>query len=265
MTYLEWGVDSAGRATDSTSCGDIAQNVQNVGSGSVVFWGRYFGHKVYSYNPMNYDTGAQNKAEAAAMRAVGVRRIVPLNSPGLTTTGLTGSAGTSAGNYHGNQVCDGIKSVITNSTGSIILPGSNTCYVYLDVEVCYSLSADFWNAWASAVDSYSYGGLYPFYPCAYFEPGDCCVSGCGGHCDAVDGSGIGCFGVWSNEPEGPNCSGSYGCSFPGPGWGDQCWCNGHNPYTLLWQFMESCGCNGCIDLDYSTPGQDMTTTILYIQ
>lgn len=254
--YLEWGVDSAGRASDSDGCGHtLAQDVHTLGSGNVVFWGRYFGYKAYRYSPMNYDSASTNQAELSAMKAVGVSRIVPLNSPGETIT-ATGTY--SDGASQGNQTCDGIKHVISNSGGKLIMPASESVYVYLDVEVCLTLGQNFWDGWSDAVNSYPYNGTYPFYACAYFEPGDCNGSGnCGNHCVVLDTAGNS-FGVWSNEIQpGP-------CSFSsGPGWGQQCYCNNPPPYTLLWQFVEGCSC-GKLDLDYSTPGQDMPPTMLYL-
>lgn len=257
--YLQWGVDSASRASDSDGCGHtLAQDAQSLGGGNVVFWGRYFGHKAYGYNPMNYDSSSTNKTELTAMRNAGLRRIVPLNSPGITIT-ATGSY--SDGNDHGYLTCDGIMQVVNNSGGKLILPASGMVYVYLDVESCNTLSANFWFGWEVALNRYSVGGSYPFFACAYFKPGDCCCQtcwgDCGSHCSVVQNYGP-CLGVWSNVCEpGP-------CSFgSGPGWGQQCYCNNPPPYTLLWQWMENCECNS-LDLDYSSPGQDMAQTMLYL-
>lgn len=134
MATSVWGVDSVTPANQvPPGCSSTAaQIVHSMGGGNVVFWGRYFGYQQSGFKLMNSESASQIQAEASAMRGAGLRRIVPLNSP----RSITSSTNKSDGTFHGNKTCDGIKSVIANSAGKIIMPSSLQVNVYLGVQ-CY--------------------------------------------------------------------------------------------------------------------------------
>lgn len=129
MATVYLGVDSIARATDNACSNEETQNVTNAAGGTnrVTFWGRYFGYKTSYWYPMNWDSGSTIQQELSAMKSIGISRIAPINSPGDVV-----SKAKSDGSYHGKQACDGIVAVLNNCGGKLIMPASNSVYVYLE-------------------------------------------------------------------------------------------------------------------------------------
>jgi hypothetical protein len=123
------------------------------------------------------------------------------------------------------------------------MPGVNNLYVFLDIES--TLSSAFWQAWAQAVFSYSYGGTLPYFGSAYMNPN---ISGLCSFLSSQTG-GYQCFAIWSDQPE----NASNKCYSPGPGWGPaSC---GSSPWLVNWQYSQASACPGAmVDLDQTNPG-----------
>lgn len=262
--YAQVGVDSGARATDSNNegqpvCstgGTVASNVGQFSAGKLLWWGRYFGpySSYVGLTTMSMEPGTNNINEAQAMRAIGVNRICVLYSSQRPAGEQTKANGSS----DAQKLCDGITNVINASNGSILMPGSETVYVYLDVETGTNFVNDYWTGWSQVVNGYALNGFNPYYACCYCNPNDKPVYGktTSDPCSILNNSG--CFGVWSSEPENNPCSST------GPSW-NPATCSG--PYTLLWQYLEQpcCGTSSpFVDKDESTPGQDMMPTMLYL-
>ncbi len=257
------GVDSASRASDylpgsNTTYADFVKSTPN----TPVYWGRYFG-PTNNFTPMDMDSGVSNSNEAGAMKAIGVRWIVPIAAPPSVGGSLA------QGQMDGTAVCAAIAKVIADTSGQpnkIQMPGSSELYIYLDIESGVSFMDAYWNGWANAVNSYPYGNQIPFYSCAYCNPCDVYPSNpkAGSNpCTTFDnGNNQICFSLWSSTPEG--CC-QY-CVSPPEFAGNSCIDVGAD----LWQYVEDTGCAKCggtypkIDYDLSTSLQTMTDYMLYL-
>lgn len=255
---MAYGVDSVSPTYTSVAGTTLADYVKNVyfGSGApIVFFGRYF-----SPSPTNYSLDKQNvPLEAQTIRNVGIHWIVPICAP------INGIIGTySQGHDDGVAVCATISYVISNVPNSgIYLPGTNHLPVYLDIEANRTLSQDYWNGWADAVFSARHtDGSLPFYPAAYCNP----PNGQGNPCSVLYNGSTRPDGIWTNQPELCSYCNS-GSNFPA--WGAAQGCSGQT--TLLWQYAEEGGCQGCgrsdwpnIDLNQSGTSRDETYYMLWV-
>lgn len=242
-----WGVDTASVITPGLASG--AQY-----GGNTAFLGRYFYH---TFTPgYRYQDGESGVLVANTSN---VRWIVPLCSPSYALSGGSYTNGVNVATDFCNYLRDRLN---TGASPKVHLPtlrydsyGNPILRVYLNVEPDQPLTQDFWNGWAYTVSMYNYGGVHPFFPCAYINPAAL------NHCAVVGGNGgyYVCHGIWSQQPQtGP-------CSIPGPGWGPNN-CGGVVGGTKLWQYRIAGSCGTSYDYDLSTPanGDDEAFYMLYI-
>lgn len=242
-----WGVDTASVINSSLASG--AQY-----GGNTAFWGRYFYHtSTSSYRYQDGESGVLVSYTSS------IRWIVPICSPSYALSGGSFTDGTNVAIDFCNYMSDRLN---TGASPKVHLPtlrhdsyGNPIQRVYLDVEPDQPLTQEFWNGWASTVSGYNYGGVYPFFPCAYIKPTAL------DHCYTVGGNSgaYTCHGIWSQQPQiGP-------CSIPGPSWAPDN-CDSVVGGTKLWQYEIADTCGTAVDFDLSTPanGDDETYYMLYI-
>jgi hypothetical protein len=234
----DYGFDTSSQVTNSLANTAVTQ----FGNG---FWIRYFSPSPAAHAIDTSSTNAQS--EKTAMHNYGAHHLAPVSEPYQYRLGTTGSTGTSYGTHDATIFVDALKNV--RSWAGLTMPPALFCY--LGLEASSPLSSAYWNAWARYINTYQYGGSYPFYAGLYCSP-----RAAPPNCSIIHAAPpvALCFGVWSSEPE--PCS---ECTerFSNRPW-DAYDCSGFT--TMLWQYAEKGSCRSVcgktieanVDLDAAT-------------
>jgi len=217
----DYGFDTASTVTNSLASSAVGQ----FGNG---FWIRYFSPSPAA-NVLN-SSKANAQAEVAAMFNNGARHVSVVSEPSQSRLGTSGSTGTSYGTADATTLINSIKNVISWLGLSIPTDG---LYCYLGLEAENPLAGAYWNAWATYINEYEYGGEAPFYAGLYCSP-----PAAPPNCSTIAAAPAAayCYGVWSSEPE--PCAGCT-ASFGTIGW-DADNCSGFDTY--MWQYSEKGSC-----------------------
>lgn len=248
----DYGFDTA-----STVTGTLANDATSeFGNG---FWVRYFSP---SPGASVIDSSSSNaNSEWNAMAANGAHHLAVVTEQQpqsrVATTGSTGSS-------YGYQDAMATVNAVLNVYGwvaALNLP--DALFIYMGLEAGNDVSGAYWGAWAGYINGWydPYYGTYPLCACLYCSPGT------GNACATISGAASGreAFGIWSSEPEPcARCSERFGA--------DNSWSAHYctNFATILWQYGEKIGCEGCgvtfsnnFDIDAGHSEYDDLSTMFY--
>lgn len=230
----------AGFDTAST----ITSVYQSAGAkwGQPKFWIRYFSPSPDAGSTIN-SSSSQANSECDAAWDSGAPKIGPISAP----TQARLSSGSSAEGQADGQTFQNALWNFWLDVGPAWLPTNDILYVFLDLEGGTDLTLNYWNAWAIALFSFSWNGLFPLYPSLYCDP-------CNGHanCSVVHNGSVQAWAIWSSEPE----YGKYCCyTMSNPPSCEPASCSDcgyqHPGPSILWQWAERYGsASSCHDDQY---------------
>ncbi len=225
----EGGYDTASYIQSIVEPGGVYNSGLVTKYGTPSYWIRYF-----SPSPNGTVNGSSTNANAEVRAAwdTGARYFSPISSPlNLYKGGPEGLAAAQAFVSAMIAVYDWVI--------PLGLPTNLELYCWLDQEQTMSMTTDYWRAWETYVNDYSFGGGLPFYACLYCNPPAPYAN-----CSTI-GSVGGCWAVWSSVPESPYC----GYTLKNlPPW-NAAGCAPPAPATKLWQFAEKGVCNLSYNVD----------------
>jgi hypothetical protein len=219
--------------------------------GAPEFWLRYFS----PFNDTPFNVSQSNAvAECDAIWDCGAEHLGPICDPvSLESTSADGMG-------VAQTFCAALLQT-AKWVDQLKLP--TNLYCWLDQEVQEPMSAAFWSGWWNYLNSYSWGGVYPLYPCIYCNP--CNFSYYGTHKTTEAACYVTAtvppYAVWSCEVDEGNCTKYTLTNPPATFQGTTCGsCVPANQATTqLWQFNENCPCvyestDYPVDMDVGAPG-----------
>lgn len=234
---------------------------------------------------MSYTWKGGEGQTAKAATGGAIAYIVPLQSSFPNNQSKTGAAGFSQGQSDANTTCLTILANINSE--ELAVSGSDTVYVYLDVEAGTNLSPDYWAGWADYVWHYNVNGQEPFFPAMYahfyadsngiYNLDQVLENVLNQVHIAYPNNEVCCFGFWTSEPE--------PCSYcdPNPAvvapqyatYTQPCISGGRAVPMVIWQYAErgSCPAAPCsrprsifgsqtVDLDRSFGSPDVSNMLV---
>lgn len=219
----DYGFDTASTVTNSLASAAVG----HYGLGA---WIRYF-DPTPGASTISSSSGTA-VGEVDAMKANGAHHLCPITEPYQTRLSTGGSTGHSYGVSDASTFITAMADVV-EWTG-ISVPNSLICYLCL--ESGYGLAVDYWNGWATTINSAVFVGAEPLYAGLYLNP-----STSSGACSTVASAGSGeeCYAIWTSTPE--PCSRCLTPFSQLSGWsGTPC----SSLPSYMWQYAEA-GSAGC--------------------
>jgi hypothetical protein len=203
------------------------------------YWLRY-----YQPSPCATKIQAHPIDECRAIWDSGAKHLSPISEPRQTNLNNGSAQGQADAQSFVSAMID-----VWATVGPLKFPVNQTLYCFLGQEPSTQLGADYWQAWASYLNSYSFNQHLPFFACLY------CVPGQGNSCNVINNSSATCWIVWT--PQHQHCAGQIDNP---PAW-DAISCSGVP--THLWQFADG-GCNLSVNVDKDTSDINFPNFCFYL-